>query len=75
MDLQKLKVAEIKSIEVMLEKLGGRDKMITTEILSKARLALEKELVLSLKKYQEVLFTSKKLHQVVVICMAYARSA
>lgn len=49
--------------------------MITTEILSKARLALEKELVLSLKKYQEVLFTSKKLHQVVVICMAYARSA
>jgi hypothetical protein len=42
-DLQKLKVAEIKAIEVMLEKLGGRDKMITTEILSKARLALEKE--------------------------------
>jgi hypothetical protein len=42
-DLQKLKVAEIKAIEVMLEKLGGRDKMITTEILSKARLVLEKE--------------------------------
>jgi hypothetical protein len=42
-DLQKLKVAEIKAIEVMLEKLEGRDKMIITEILSKARLALENE--------------------------------
>jgi hypothetical protein len=42
-DLPKLKVAVIKAIEVTLEKLKGGDKMMTTEILSKARLALVNE--------------------------------
>ena len=42
-DLPKLKVAVIKAIEVTLEKLKGRNKMMTTEILSKARLALINE--------------------------------
>ena len=42
-DLPKLKVAVIKAIEVTLEKLKGGDKMMITEILSKARLALENE--------------------------------
>ena len=42
-DLLKLKVAVIKAIEVTLEKLKGKDKMMTTEILSKARLALVDE--------------------------------
>jgi hypothetical protein len=41
--LPKLKVALIKAIEVTLEKLKGGDKMMTTEILSKARLALVNE--------------------------------
>jgi FtsZ-binding cell division protein ZapB len=42
-DLPKLKTALIKAIEVMLEKLKGRDRMMTTEILSKARLVLMDE--------------------------------
>ena len=42
-DLPKLKVALIKAIELTLEKLKGGDKMMTTEILSKARLALVNE--------------------------------
>ena len=42
-DLPKLKLAVIKSIEIMLEKLKGGDKMMTTEILSNARLALVNE--------------------------------
>jgi uncharacterized coiled-coil DUF342 family protein len=42
-DLPKLKTALIKAIEVMLEKLKGRDRMMTTEILSKARLILINE--------------------------------
>jgi hypothetical protein len=42
-DLPKLKVAVIKSIEIALQKLKGEDKTMTTEILSKARLALINE--------------------------------
>jgi hypothetical protein len=42
-ELPKLKVAVIKAIKLMLEKLKGKDKEMTTEILSKARLALENE--------------------------------
>lgn len=39
-DLPKLKTALIRAIEVTLEKLKGEDRMMTTEILSKARLVL-----------------------------------
>jgi hypothetical protein len=39
-DLSKLKTALIRAIEVTLEKLKGVDRMMTTEILSKARLVL-----------------------------------
>src|SRR5215207_3995462 len=42
-DLPKLKVAVIKAIELILEKLKGGDQIMTTEILSKARLALVNE--------------------------------
>jgi seryl-tRNA synthetase len=42
-ELPKLKVAVIKAIELTLEKLKGKDKEMTTEILSRARLALENE--------------------------------
>ena len=42
-ELPKLKVAVIKAIELTLEKLKGKDKKMTTETLSKARLALENE--------------------------------
>jgi hypothetical protein len=41
--LPKLKLAVIRAMEVMLEKLKGEDKMATTEILSKAQLALDNE--------------------------------
>lgn len=41
--LPKLKVAVIKAIELTLEKLKDKDKKMTTEILSKALLALENE--------------------------------
>jgi hypothetical protein len=42
-ELPKLKVAVIKAIELSLEKLKGKDKKMTTEILSKARLVLMDE--------------------------------
>ena len=42
-DLQKLKVPTIKAIELTLEKLKGKDKMMAAEILSKVRLTLENE--------------------------------
>ncbi|HEU4822454.1 MAG TPA: hypothetical protein VFS97_03430 [Nitrososphaeraceae archaeon] len=41
--LPKLKVAVIEAIELTLEKLKDKDNKMTTEILSKARLALENE--------------------------------
>jgi TolA-binding protein len=42
-DFSKLKTALIRAIEVTIEKLKDKDKKMTTEILSKARLALINE--------------------------------